>query len=66
MSNTEYNQSLDNEHDGLGYKKYSNVLSQAMVSIDTPFTIAIFSEWGKGKTTLLNFIKYDIDKKRGK
>jgi len=48
-----------NKKDLLNYEKYAKVLSQMILknSINAPITIGIYSEWGSGKSFLLNQIK---------
>ena len=37
------------------------VLAEVLSSVDTPFCVGIFGEWGSGKTTLMRFIEGEID-----
>ena len=49
--------SLENtQYDSLDYKVYAQVLAEAITKTPTPFNLAIYGEWGKGKTSLMNFL----------
>ena len=50
------------DKDGLKFDEYTNIIKNAAINTDTPFTIGIYGEWGKGKTTFLNMIKRKIEK----
>ena len=50
----------DLEHDSLDFKAYSEVITEAILKTQTPFTVGIFSEAGKGKTSLMKFIQKQI------
>jgi predicted KAP-like P-loop ATPase len=47
--------------DGLKFKEYTEVLARAIRDTQTPFTIGIYGEWGKGKTSFLRMIQYHLD-----
>lgn len=49
--------------DQLGYIHYAQVISQIIKSKDStpPLTIAIIAPWGHGKTTLMRYIKDQLD-----
>lgn len=44
------------EHDGLGLKTYAQVLGDAVLQTEGPFTIGIFGEWGTGKTSQISIV----------
>lgn len=46
--------------DQLGIDNYKNGLTNFIKTAQTPLTIAIQGEWGSGKTSLMNSIRYDI------
>ncbi|WP_072680539.1 P-loop NTPase fold protein [Arcobacter sp. LA11] len=50
----------DLEHDSLDFNAYSEVITEAILKTPTPFTVGIFSEAGKGKTSLMKFIQKQI------
>lgn len=50
----------DLEHDSLDFNAYSEVITEAILKTPTPFTVGIFSEAGKGKTSLMKFIEKQI------
>lgn len=50
----------DLEHDSLDFHAYSEVITEAIISTPTPFTVGIFSEAGKGKTSLMKFIEKEV------
>lgn len=47
--------------DSLNFDVYAQVLSEAILQTPTPFTIGIYGEWGRGKTSLLNFLMREIE-----
>ncbi|MGD2249175.1 MAG: HEAT repeat domain-containing protein [Candidatus Methanofastidiosia archaeon] len=50
--------------DALGFEPYVESLTEVILSSGlTPFTIGIYGNWGKGKTSLMKMIKEEIDKK---
>lgn len=49
------------EQDGLNFKTYTKVITNAILNTQTPFTVGIFGEWGKGKTSFLEIIKQKIE-----
>ena len=51
---------LAEEKDLLGIEEYKNGLIDFIDNAQTPLTIALQGEWGSGKTSLLNSIKYDL------
>ena len=54
------------QEDLLGYGRYAQVISQIIKSKDStpPLTIAIIAPWGHGKTTLMRYIKEQLDNHR--
>ena len=48
--------------DGLKFDEYSQVVTSSAIYTQTPFTIGIFGEWGKGKTSFLEMVKYKVEK----
>ncbi|MCP4969543.1 MAG: SUMF1/EgtB/PvdO family nonheme iron enzyme [Arcobacter sp.] len=52
---------VDFAHDSLDFKTYSEVIIEAIISAETPFTVGIFSKAGKGKTSLMKLIEREIN-----
>ncbi|PLY05388.1 MAG: hypothetical protein C0625_15280 [Arcobacter sp.] len=48
------------EHDSLDFNTYSEVITEAILKTPTPFTVGIFADAGKGKTSLMKFIEKQI------
>ncbi|WP_346859448.1 P-loop NTPase fold protein [uncultured Draconibacterium sp.] len=51
-------------NDKLGFRKFTNQISQKLISIsenNTPFTMGIYGEWGAGKTSFLKMIEEDLN-----
>ena len=47
--------------DKFGFQKYAEILSEVIIDTDDlPFSIGIFSEWGSGKSSLVNLIQEQI------
>lgn len=42
------------EEDGLGMNEHAQVIAEAVLGTQSPFTVGIFGPWGHGKTSLLN------------
>lgn len=51
---------LATEKDQLGIEEYKNGLLDFIRNAQTPLTIALQGEWGSGKTSLLNSIRYEL------
>ncbi|MGB6327479.1 MAG: P-loop NTPase fold protein [Halarcobacter sp.] len=51
---------IDFEHDSLDFNTYSEVIAEAILKTPTPFTVGIFADSGKGKTSLMKFIEKQI------
>jgi formylglycine-generating enzyme required for sulfatase activity len=47
---------LGTEHDRLNFSHYADVLSEVVLTADTPITIGIFGPWGSGKTSLMRLV----------
>jgi hypothetical protein len=47
--------------DSLGVDRYKSALVEYIKNCDTPMTISIQGEWGSGKTSLMNMIKYRVE-----
>lgn len=54
------------EHDSLDFKVYSEVITEAILETPTPFTVGVFGEWGRGKTSLMKFIQNEVTKNNSK
>ncbi len=52
--------------DALDFDVYSQVLAESILETPSPFSIGIYGESGKGKTSLLNFLINDISNKKTK
>ncbi len=48
------------EADLFGIQKYQNALIKFIRLTDTPITIALQGEWGSGKTSLMNQLRYEL------
>ena len=46
------------QDDLFGIQVYQNALIRYVKLTDTPITIALQGEWGSGKTSLMNLLKY--------
>ncbi|HDQ71623.1 MAG TPA: hypothetical protein ENN19_05935 [Chloroflexi bacterium] len=44
------------EHDRLNFLHYADVLTEVVLTADTPITIGIFGPWGSGKTSLMRLV----------
>jgi ABC-type phosphonate transport system ATPase subunit len=53
----------EDKDDLLGIEKYTKGLINFIEHSETPITIGIQGEWGSGKTSLLNTIKYELCEK---
>ena len=53
------NDKLD-EKDKFGITRYERALTEFIRRADTPLTIALQGEWGSGKTSLMNLLKYHL------
>ena len=49
-----------NEKDKFGISRYELALTEFIKWADTPLTIALQGEWGSGKTSLMNLLKYHL------
>lgn len=54
------NQDKLSEKDKFGISKYERALTRFIEQADTPLTIALQGEWGSGKTSLMNLLKYHL------
>ncbi|MCR4872736.1 MAG: KAP family NTPase [Bacteroidales bacterium] len=53
------------EADLFGIQKYQNALVKFIEHTNTPITIALQGEWGSGKTSLMNQLRYELCDKEG-
>ncbi|MBN1467652.1 MAG: hypothetical protein JW924_02920 [Fusobacteriaceae bacterium] len=44
------------------FKKFLTYVENTIRSVESPFVIGLSGEWGKGKTTLFNFLEKDLEK----
>jgi hypothetical protein len=51
------------DQDLLGIARHAEVLANTVRTVSTPFTIGVYGEWGAGKTTFVNFVRYYLDGK---
>lgn len=51
---------IASDKDQLGILNYQKGLSNFIKNAQTPLTIAIQGEWGSGKTSLMNSVRYDL------
>jgi len=54
------------KHDSLDFDTYAQVLAEAVLETPSPFTVGIYGEWGKGKTSLLKFLMNEISLNKNK
>ncbi|QKF81510.1 P-loop NTPase fold protein [Halarcobacter ebronensis] len=55
------------KYDFLDFDIYAQALSESLLNTQSPFSLGIYGEWGKGKTSLLNFLINEINSnKNGK
>lgn len=52
------------EEDEFGYTHFASLLADAIVSNRSPqgLVLAVHGKWGSGKSSLLNFVKHDLNK----
>ena len=43
-------------HDRLNFSHYADVLTEVVLTADTPITIGVFGPWGSGKTSLMRLV----------
>ena len=48
------------DEDKFGISRYENALREFIENAETPLTIALQGEWGSGKTSLMNMLKYHL------
>lgn len=48
------------DKDKFGISRYEQALTEFIKRADTPLTIALQGEWGSGKTSLMNLLKYHL------
>jgi len=48
------------QEDLFGIQVYQDALIEYVELTDTPITIALQGEWGSGKTSLMNLLKYNL------
>lgn len=48
------------QKDLFGIEAYQNALIKYIRLTDTPITIALQGEWGSGKTSLMNLLRYHL------
>lgn len=48
------------QEDLFGIRKYQDALIRFVKLTDTPITIALQGEWGSGKTSLMNLLKWNL------
>ena len=59
-SMTRFIMSLDEAEDLFGIQVYQDALIEYIRLTDTPITIALQGEWGSGKTSLMNLLRYNL------
>ncbi len=52
------------KHDRLNFSHYADVLSDVVLTADTPITIGIFGPWGSGKTSLMRLVAEQLINRR--
>ena len=52
----------DHDADGLGMRRYAEVIAGAALNTPGPFTIGVYGGWGEGKTSLLKQAKSLIER----
>jgi hypothetical protein len=48
----------DPDDDLLGTAPYAQTLAEFIYTIEPPFTVGIYGEWGSGKTSFVNFVEH--------
>ncbi|HLL47040.1 MAG TPA: P-loop NTPase fold protein [Longimicrobiaceae bacterium] len=48
----------DPDDDLLGTAPYARTLAEFIYTIEPPFTVGIYGEWGSGKTSFVNFVEH--------
>lgn len=56
---------IHTQEDLFGIKKYQEALVKYIELAETPITIALQGEWGSGKTSLMNLLRWDLCDKEG-
>jgi hypothetical protein len=51
----------DPDDDLLGTAPYAETLADFIYTLEPPFTIGIYGEWGSGKTSFVNFVRYYLE-----
>ena len=46
----------ETKHDQLNFSHYAQVLTEVVLTADTPITIGVFGPWGSGKTSLMRLV----------
>jgi hypothetical protein len=52
--------------DRLGFKPMADILVDVIEQTRPPFTIGVFGEWGSGKTTLMNLVRSELERRNAK
>ena len=55
---------LNAQSDQLNFSHYADVLTEVVLTADTPITIGIFGPWGSGKTSLMRLISEQLRDQR--
>jgi formylglycine-generating enzyme required for sulfatase activity len=51
-------------HDQLNFSHYADVLTNVVLTADTPITIGVFGPWGSGKTSLMRLVAEQLLNRR--
>src|ERR1700759_1243421 len=52
---------VDPDHDLLGLDPHARRLACQILDKPTPYTIGVYGEWGAGKTTFVNLLRWHLD-----
>jgi formylglycine-generating enzyme required for sulfatase activity len=55
---------LGARHDRLNFSHYADVLTEVVLTADTPITIGVFGPWGSGKTSLMRLVAEQLVSRR--
>ncbi len=55
---------LGERHDRLNFSHYADILSEVVLTADTPITIGVFGAWGSGKTSLMRLVAEQLLNRR--
>ena len=54
----------DSKHDVFDHKYFVDVIKYIIINCSTPLNVALYGKWGVGKSSILNFLREEIDSNR--